>query len=359
MFMAFRFILIFFAIVQLILAVFALISGYSTNFLSKFYLLDVNVQQAKLAALINTASYINQKRDNIGAFGQNPTQAAAAVPSTTAATQNAPVPAATENENTVATIATAAAANSVATATTAAAAAVGTTPGTAANLATVGNPSVAAPNPATVNTGTGTTSAPTGFVTVTVAGSLQVTPASAVAAASTVYAAGSLQATVNQLVGLTAAQIGLADVYSFSLWGYCRGTSTSENLVIVNGVASTSFDNANVNFTWCSPPKAAYYFDPTQFLTTEINNAISNNPSITAQTKADLQAFLQTLSNDHITLPGNLSKQLGMIKSMSQASFGLILAVIAMVFFQSLLIYSDVVYPQVTVVFLLLISFMK
>lgn len=133
---------------------------------------------------------------------------------------------------------------------------------------------------------------------------------------------------------LTYKDLGLAEVYSISLWGYCKGE--------VSGEAKTKngFDNSKINFKWCSKPKPAYFFDPLTILKHELNNTINDRITgpgegslVETAVKKQLQVLLDNVSYESLNLPGSLYKDLKLLNRLTTAAFVLILicAVLAVI----------------------------
>ena len=56
---------------------------------------------------------------------------------------------------------------------------------------------------------------------------------------------------INNIVdSLTYQELGLADVYSISFWGYCRGTATNDKIANPLKKVTNNFDNNKVNFPY-------------------------------------------------------------------------------------------------------------
>lgn len=63
--------------------------------------------------------------------------------------------------------------------------------------------------------------------------------------------------TVNSaLASSSVSSLGLSDIYTFGLWGYCKGDS----------------DNGSYKPTWCSDPKPMYIFNPVDTLENELDS---------------------------------------------------------------------------------------
>lgn len=133
--------------------------------------------------------------------------------------------------------------------------------------------------------------------------------------------------TVSGIVNsITYEDMGLAQVYSISLWGYCKGE--------VKGSSKTEkgFDNSDIDFKWCSDPKPAYYFDPLEIIKHELNNTIndkitgaSGSIDISSDVRTVLEQIVDNITYETLNLPGNLNKQLTLLNNLTKASFALIL----------------------------------
>lgn len=62
-------------------------------------------------------------------------------------------------------------------------------------------------------------------------------------------------------VSIQASDIGLSDIYSIGMWGYCKGDN----------------DNGNYQVKNCSSPKAMYLFDPVKILSEDLDSNLSMN----------------------------------------------------------------------------------
>jgi hypothetical protein len=72
---------------------------------------------------------------------------------------------------------------------------------------------------------------------------------------------GATSAVNSQITSETSLEsLGLSDIYTFGMWGYCRGSSNS---------------NGDYTPTWCSEPKSMYMFNPVDTLENELNDKYS------------------------------------------------------------------------------------
>ena len=145
---------------------------------------------------------------------------------------------------------------------------------------------------------------------------------------------------------LNALDLGLADMYSIGYWGYCRGTIEGKNKFVGDlGKVGKPFSNKNVDYNYCSPPKAGYKFDPLGLLRREIVNHIKDEADgvlsalapITDALSAQLLAIAGSITYEDLGFPGDLKKNLDLLHRVTVASFalilvGTILAVISFVF---------------------------
>lgn len=131
---------------------------------------------------------------------------------------------------------------------------------------------------------------------------------------------------VNQIVKLSFKELGLSTVYQISYWGYCKGDIKGETKTQV----SDSFDNSNINYTYCSDPKVGFKFDPVEIFKKELNDTlqdgVAGGSSISSAIKADISYLVDNLSYDSLNLPGGLEGKVNTLNSVSLASFGMLLA---------------------------------
>lgn len=132
-----------------------------------------------------------------------------------------------------------------------------------------------------------------------------------------------------------ASQLGLADMYSVGYWGYCRGSinGTKEQIPEL-GTFGTQFSNKNVNYTYCTPPKLGYTFDPLEVLKSELKNLIldlyaqiSTGPlqSVAQNFVHELLALVNSVTYSSIGLPGDLQQALPLLGNLTKAGFWCIL----------------------------------
>ncbi|CAN3353559.1 hypothetical protein DICA3_A07426 [Diutina catenulata] len=131
--------------------------------------------------------------------------------------------------------------------------------------------------------------------------------------------------------------LGLADVYSVGYFGYCRGYSTSNTSVTTQkGDSPKVFDNSHVNFTWCSPPKTGYKFDPLTVIREEIANMVNGDvkgaeqvkvPKLTTEEKSQLKVLANHLNYENLNLPNSLQKDIDNLQRITFASMVMIFIV--------------------------------
>lgn len=77
----------------------------------------------------------------------------------------------------------------------------------------------------------------------------------------------------------TIHQMGFSELYSFGLWGYCKGSragaSTSTTSVSTSQEIKEWFSSGDYNVTFCSKPKALFTLDITNILLNDITNSKS------------------------------------------------------------------------------------
>lgn len=140
-------------------------------------------------------------------------------------------------------------------------------------------------------------------------------------------AIANVQSSISSIVStITYEDMGLAQVYSISLWGYCKGEVSGSSK------SEKGFDNSNINFTWCSDPKPGYFFDPLKIIKQELNNTINDkitgavgNTQISSSIKTVLQEIIDNVSYESLNLPGDLKDKLTLLNNLTVAAFALIL----------------------------------
>lgn len=60
-------------------------------------------------------------------------------------------------------------------------------------------------------------------------------------------------------VSVQATDLGLSDIYSIGMWGYCKGSN----------------DDGDYNVTYCSSPTSMYLFDPVKILSEDLDSSLS------------------------------------------------------------------------------------
>ncbi|RKP30112.1 hypothetical protein METBISCDRAFT_17050, partial [Metschnikowia bicuspidata] len=134
---------------------------------------------------------------------------------------------------------------------------------------------------------------------------------------------------------VNASQLGLADIYSVSFWGYCKGSinGTIEQNPEIGKYSQLS--NKDVTWLYCTPPKVGYTFDPLAILKEELLSAI--NASALLHTNGPLSSVMSTLSSqllavvdlmtyNTIDLPGDLEYFLTLLGNLKDVGFACILA---------------------------------
>lgn len=305
MFSFFRVIIIFFTLATMLLSIFALTGSYTNKaFLTNTYLLNINLSNLDLSKILKLDDF--PKRD-LESMVSNLAQIEISEPV-----------AKRDIESLVNNINTASIATAVATA-------LGT------NLPTAVPTNLESLIPTAVPTAL-PSSIPTDL-------------ASALASAlpSSIPTDGGILTTVQAVISdiihnFSYEQLGLADVYTISYWGYCRGYSTTE-LTFDSKLNKylKPFDSNKVNITWCSPAKAAYAFDPLTLIKTELNNTINDrinsldgSPTIiTATVKSELKVLLDNLNYENLGLPNGIELKLTLLNNLTKASFALLIVVCA------------------------------
>lgn len=141
----------------------------------------------------------------------------------------------------------------------------------------------------------------------------------------------------NVVKNVNYTDLGLADYYSISYWGYCRGFkggNHSENIVHKLGNFGKNFNSESINWVYCSPPKVGYKLDPLALIKHEITNNIEKQsdglgqiaPQISEMIQAQLVTLVSGLTYENIGLPGSLKKDLNLLHDLTVAAFALLLA---------------------------------
>ncbi|ODV94440.1 hypothetical protein PACTADRAFT_51276 [Pachysolen tannophilus NRRL Y-2460] len=121
--------------------------------------------------------------------------------------------------------------------------------------------------------------------------------------------------------GISDTDIGLSDVYTIGMWGYCKGD-------LKNGTTLQSYDTGNVNFTYCSTPKAMYVFNVTELISSELN--LTDISSVTSE----IDSVVTDVSD--IDLPSNVESYVKVAKILSKLIFvctiiGIVLTFLVMI----------------------------
>lgn len=140
------------------------------------------------------------------------------------------------------------------------------------------------------------------------------------------------------LNNVTPEELGIADVYSVSYWGYCRGDLKSNKSSIFDGslgrLVNEDFDNSDVDYTWCSPPKAGYFFNPATVIREELNRTIEGQQIdtqsllinlLSSQYVDDLKVLVNNIADEYLNLPGDLQNDLTTLNNITKASFAMMI----------------------------------
>lgn len=126
---------------------------------------------------------------------------------------------------------------------------------------------------------------------------------------------------------------GLSDVYSFSYWGYCKGYSDREDEDADED--NPKYHNNNINWTYCSSPKANWKFDPVDLLKTEMLRYVNgdvrggiNIPILTNIVRRELTFLINNISFENLNLAGNLNTYTSKLQRMNTAGFALLLTLL-------------------------------
>lgn len=142
---------------------------------------------------------------------------------------------------------------------------------------------------------------------------------------------GNVQQIINNVVGsLNYSELGLADMYSVSYWGYCRGNITGDVKWLDKlGRFGKQFNPSNLNVTYCTPAKVGYRFDPLKLFKSEVLNALRERMhggnALAQNLQAELLALVSLLTWDEFGLPGNLKQRLTLLDNCTVAAWALIL----------------------------------
>lgn len=132
--------------------------------------------------------------------------------------------------------------------------------------------------------------------------------------------------------------LGFADYYSISYWGYCRGymrsLNNSDDLISNLGDFGKNFNQDKVNYVWCSLPVAGYKFDPLELVKREMSNAVRDEIDgvnglplgISGTLKAQLIALIASVDYETLNLPGELQDMLGLLNNITTAGLAMLIA---------------------------------
>ncbi|KAH3683625.1 hypothetical protein WICPIJ_005407 [Wickerhamomyces pijperi] len=109
----------------------------------------------------------------------------------------------------------------------------------------------------------------------------------------------------------TIAELGFSQIYSFGLWGYCKGQTSSDTDTTISTEEEIKqwFSKQDYNVTYCSKPKSLFTIDIVDNLLNDIETSVSSSLSI--------------------TLPPAVVKQKGAISACAHAAFILLLIGVA------------------------------
>lgn len=137
---------------------------------------------------------------------------------------------------------------------------------------------------------------------------------------------------------LNYRELGLADYYSVSYWGYCRGymngTNGTDDLLDHLGSFGDNFNKDDVKFVWCSSPKPGFKFDPLELIKREMTNAVTNSydglnglaEELSNNIKAQLIAIIASVSYEDLNLPGSLNDDLTLLNNITKAALAMLIA---------------------------------
>ncbi|KAG5422286.1 hypothetical protein I9W82_001381 [Candida metapsilosis] len=140
------------------------------------------------------------------------------------------------------------------------------------------------------------------------------------------------------LNNVSPEDLGIAQVYSVSYWGYCRGEIKNNKTSVFDGdlgrFVNENFDNSDVEYTWCSPPSPGYFFDPSTVLREELNRTIEGEQidsqsqlinQLSSQYVNDLKVLVNNLADEYLNLPGDLQNNLTTLNNVTKASFAMMI----------------------------------
>lgn len=100
--------------------------------------------------------------------------------------------------------------------------------------------------------------------------------------------------------GYTVSELGFADAYVFGMYGYCRGTQGTTEVV------DKIWENINFSSSSCTNTSISYEFDPVTFVVNEIN---------------DHNTLGLSISTSDIKLPGSLNNYMKTAEHLSQVIY--------------------------------------
>lgn len=314
----FRAIIVFFTLALTVLSVFALTGSYANkSYLTGTYLIDVQLQHLNLSKILNATAF-GSKRD-LNGFA--PRDDFTELPTRTLVESNP------KRE-------------------------LGDLAGTASSLL-----SEVATNTGLVASVTSELAGNSAIASVTGNSQVQSLVGAATSAAAAVATGASVPDEINGLLNnvesvindiidrFSYSELGLADVYSVSFWGYCRGNVSEDAKSITDlGKLSDAFDNSKTNITWCLKPTPAFKFDPLEIIKHELNNSIdgvvdgSGLPvQLTNSAKLELKVLVDNISYENLDLPGSIELYLNTLHGVTTASFIIMLVVCCLGFISTVL----------------------
>lgn len=134
----------------------------------------------------------------------------------------------------------------------------------------------------------------------------------------------SLESAINTIIN---EETPLPDFYTTALWNYCYGNVSSNSSRTLSKLESLVNLDGKYHVTYCSDPKAMYWFNATQvLLETEGAGSNSSNTTVISETVSDvLTTAIETASN-----LDDVRKYMGTIEGVSKASF--VIYIISLVF---------------------------
>lgn len=141
----------------------------------------------------------------------------------------------------------------------------------------------------------------------------------------------SLSSVVSEISGSLGTglhrEMGLSDIYTIGMWGYCKGNMDGTDSGI-DPLSAELLDTHNVNFTYCSSPRAMYEFEPIELVKSQISlNDSSIATVLTAAVgESTTQSLLQAAQGElesaiEDAIPSSIKDQLDLVKTVSRLIF--------------------------------------